>query len=77
MKRAVVDVTDHAVLRYLEPIHNIDVEFYRREVSSLVNAALLEGARSVVKDGFRYMIVEGRVVTVMPNRPPVRPKRKG
>ena len=53
-----LDVTDHAVLRYLERQHGLDVEAVRRHVAGLaVNGAVL-GAVGVAVDEVRLVLAE-------------------
>jgi hypothetical protein len=69
-------VTDHAVLRYLERALGLDVEAVRAEVEARVETGLHHGAGKVVVGGMRYVLRDGRVVTVQrarrpaPSRPP-------
>lgn len=74
MKKPIVHVTDHAVLRYLERVVGFDIEAIRREIGKKVDAVRAEtGARGVISDGFVYRIEGDRVVTVMEhNRPDIR-----
>lgn len=67
-------ITDHALLRYFERKHGIDVEALRQEMlTKNVVEAIKLGADSIVVDGYRYMISENKVTTVLdkgmqPNR---------
>jgi hypothetical protein len=64
-------VTEHALVRYLERVVGIDVETHRRDVARIAaHAAEHEGATAVVKDGWRYVLAGGRVVTVLPTGGP-------
>lgn len=59
-------VSDHAMLRYIERVNGIDLSFIRREIERTTAPAVAVGARSVSKDGFTYMIgVNGVVVTII------------
>lgn len=71
MKKSLIPVTDHAVLRYLERVEGVDVERVRREIGRRVDRAVNLGASGTVIEGFHYVISdEGAVVTVIePNRP--------
>lgn len=65
MKRNRIRVTDHAVLRHLERVEGIDVAAIRDRVRSIVSHADDHPACSAVtKNGFRYVICDGAVVTV-------------
>lgn len=58
-----LDVTDHAVLRYLERQHGLDIEAVRRHVAGLaVNGASL-GAVSVAVEEVRLVLAEQPAVT--------------
>ncbi len=57
-------VTDHALVRYLERVVGIDLTGYRREIETATAHAIEVGASGLIHDGFRYVIAEGRVITV-------------
>lgn len=59
------EVSDHAVLRYLERARGIDVERAREEVARTVARGLQQGACGVLINGLRYVLRAGRVVTVL------------
>jgi hypothetical protein len=61
-------ITDHAVLRYLERVAGLNTESVRAAIEERTRVAVAAGASSITVDGFRYRIVEGRVVTVIPAR---------
>ena len=70
MKKPITTVTDHAVLRYLERVLEIDIETIRREIGHKVDRGVQEGACGVIVDGFRFRLVDGAVTTVVfANRP--------
>lgn len=58
-------VTDHAVLRYLERRHGIDVEGARRTIQQHTSVALDHNAPFVIWDGLRFVIEKGSVVTAL------------
>lgn len=75
MTKPTISVTDHAVLRLLERAHNIDIaEIRKRIVERVARAVDLaasldgEGTVTVVKDGFRYVVKAGTVVTITRER---------
>lgn len=73
MKKPVAYVTDHALLRYLERVLQIDVEQYRREIGRKVDVAMEhEGATGVVVDGFVYKLCGVTVTTVVERARPER-----
>lgn len=58
-------VADHAVLRWLERAHGLDVNACRRHLSGLaVNAARL-GAVGVTIDGVKLVLRDNKVTTVL------------
>lgn len=75
MKKPLHPVSDHAVLRYLERRHGLDVESVRRELGHRVEAACegQSGMSAAVIDGMRFVIsAEGVVVTAMHKNLPER-----
>lgn len=71
MKTPPITVTDHAVLRYLERVLQIDIEAHRAEIArNVALAEEFEGASAVLKNGFRYRLRGGAVVTVVPVHAP-------
>lgn len=58
-------VTDHAVLRYLERAHGLDVEFFRRHIAGLVASGITHGATGVLVENVKIVLVENKVVTVL------------
>ena len=66
-------VTDHAVLRYLERVRDIDVEALRQEIAQLLGVtAENPPRRAKVVGGFLFHVKDGQVVTVV--RPEERPR---
>jgi hypothetical protein len=66
-----VDVSDHALVRYLERVGGFAVEQLRRELGLRLAEAAQAGASTVTIDNFAYRIArdaEGRacVTTVLP-----------
>lgn len=64
MKKPSTRVTDHAIVRYLERVLNLDVERVRREIGQKVDHGVKSGARNVRVGGVSYKLVDGVVVTV-------------
>lgn len=64
-------ISDHALLRYLERVHRLDVKALRADISGRLDAVAQPGfERQVVRyDGMRYLIVEETLVTVIPEAP--------
>ena len=59
-----VRVTDHAILRYFERAHGLDIEFFRRHLAALASSGVREGASAVIAEGVKLILVEDTVVTV-------------
>ncbi len=74
MKKPRVQVTDHAVLRYLERGLQMDIEAIRCEIGHRVERGVDRGASAVCVDGLRYRLVDDVVVTVVPVNRPARGK---
>ncbi|SON55794.1 hypothetical protein HDIA_2253 [Hartmannibacter diazotrophicus] len=66
-------VTDHAVVRYLERVHGLDVAAVREHIAGRAATAVELGAIAVQIEGVRMHLADVTVVTVTPIR---RRKRK-
>lgn len=64
------DVTDHAVLRYLQRVMGFDVEAVRTMISGIVAGPVGIGASAFSSGGVTYKFDHNRVVTVLPNQKP-------
>lgn len=58
-------VTDHAVLRYLERAHGLDVEFFRGHIAALTSTGVTNGATGVKVEGVNFVLQGETVVTVL------------
>lgn len=59
-------VTDHAVLRYLERVKGFDIAAVRKEMlTPEVTSAIRVGAVSLKRDGVEYVLQDGMVITVL------------
>lgn len=68
-------MSDHALLRYIERILEIDVEALRQEVmSDSVKSALRMGASGVTVNGVKMVAKDGVIVTVLAEQ--MRPKKR-
>lgn len=78
MKKPVIPVTDHAVLRYLERVCGVNIEAIRHRIGRKVDLCLDHPtATGVVSDGFLYRIADGRVVRIVQHsQPNIRTGRK-
>lgn len=61
-----VIVTNHAILRYLERAHGVDVAAARRRLAELAEAGIRAGALSVCADDVKLVLKDHKVVTVLP-----------
>lgn len=62
-----VQVTDHAVLRYMERAMGFNVEEVRTHIAAICAGAVSVRATCLRAEGVRFEIVGNRVVTVAPN----------
>lgn len=66
-------VSDHAVLRYLERAHGLDVEYFRAHIESLCAKGIAARAQAVSVDGVKFLLRDGRVISTLPKRAVVYP----
>lgn len=66
MTKNLPTVTDHALVRWLERVHGVDVELFRRQIAE--KCAGLTTARAVRVGGFSYVMRDGVVITVRPEK---------
>lgn len=67
MKKPAIHITDHALLRYLERVLEMDIEAHRRAIGHAVQIAQEhEGCTGVVIDGFSYKLSGNTVITIAP-----------
>lgn len=59
------DVTDNAVLRYIEHGHRLDVKSARERISDLCSNGARYGAHAVAVENVEFILVGGRVVTTV------------
>lgn len=58
-------VSDHAVIRYLERVHDFDFEEQRKELlTPAVLTAIKMGAKKVKRDGYTLVIANNTIVTI-------------
>ena len=65
MTRPRITVTNHAVLRFLERAHNLQVERLRTRIADIGADEAAQGARIVTHGGVQLVIEGDRVVTVL------------
>lgn len=58
-------ITDHALLRWLERRHGIDVDVFRNAMADDVAAALARADENADPMSVQYVVEEGCVVTVL------------
>lgn len=58
-------ITDHALLRWLERVHGIDIDFFRQALLDETRDYIEIGATAVRKDGVTYIFKNGRLITVI------------
>lgn len=64
-----IDVSDHALVRWLQRRHGMDMEGFRAMLAEEVaRVPARRGECRMVLDGFSYLIVNGVLVTVMEYR---------
>ncbi|MDX8354334.1 hypothetical protein [Cognatiyoonia sp. IB215182] len=65
MKRSRINITDHAILRYIERVMEIDVDAVRSSIAATIAVADEHPTCiAVTKDGFRYVLVGDTLVTI-------------
>lgn len=74
-----VVVSDHALVRWLERGHGIEMEAFREMLAGKVANAVAAGASSVKIDGLCFILRRGVLVTVMdkPHQKSSRRRHKG
>ena len=55
-------VTDHAVLRYIERAHGVDVEAIRDHIAETARIGVEHGAKAVITGHVKFIIENGRVI---------------
>lgn len=73
-KSVIVEVTDHAVLRYLERAQGLDIEGLRSEIRQIVLKGAELGASAVHYEGMRFVLRNNSVTTVLNRVRPEGPK---
>jgi hypothetical protein len=62
-----INVTDHALMRFIERVGGVDLTSFRDHIAELVRAAIAIGATQVSIDGFTYVInpTSRAVITIL------------
>lgn len=58
-------ITDHALLRWLERVHGINIDFFRQQLLDETRDYITTGAATVRKDGIVYIFKNGKLITVL------------
>lgn len=63
---AKIRVSDHALVRYLERVHGIDLEDVRREIEDTVKDKVVSSIsnQNIVVNGHRYCIRDSTITTI-------------
>lgn len=64
-----IRITDHALLRWLERAHDIDVEFFRNKMAELVAPYERMPPKQVEIGGVWFVFADRVVTTVVQNKP--------
>lgn len=64
MKKPLYDVSDHALVNYLERIKGMDLETIRRQIGRTVQDGIEKGANGVISEGIVYRLQDNAVVTI-------------
>jgi hypothetical protein len=76
-----VHVSDHAILRYLERAHGLDVDAVRRHIAGRCTTGAELGALTVIVEGVKFVLVAAAadtvVTTVVKPRWPIAPRGAG
>ena len=59
MSKLRVDVSDHAVLRYLQRVGGFDIEALRASIAKRISGHVISTPMTVVLDGYRLLIRDG------------------
>lgn len=60
-------VTDHALIRYLERAHGLDVLHFRKHIAALATNGVKAGASGVTVEGVK-LVLQGNTVTTVLHR---------
>jgi hypothetical protein len=72
MKKPRHNVSDHAVVRYLERVRGVDIARLRAKIGKAAEQALDLGACGAISGGFVYKIRDGVVTTIVAHNQPNR-----
>lgn len=63
-------VTNTAVVRFLELAYGLDIETIRSRIAVLAETGIREGATGIITEGVKLIVLDGRVVNVVHRRTP-------
>jgi hypothetical protein len=63
-----IEVTDHALLRYMERVQGIDLTAIREEIATDLLPLWMPGVKVVKRAGLRYVFQDNRLLTVAPRK---------
>lgn len=79
MKKPIVHITDHALVRYLERVLLVDVDGLRRRIGREIDGRLIEGMPDpcgITVNGVTYKLKGKSVTTCVPAKRRKRPTRR-
>lgn len=62
------DVSDHALVRWLERVHGVDMEWFRAALANDIARLVALDNQLINRDGVTYLIRGGRLVSVTPGK---------
>jgi hypothetical protein len=65
--RPEVRVSDHAIIRWLEPVEGLDLDIIRADILAVAGAAAACGAKVLRKGGHTFILDRGAVITILPD----------
>lgn len=60
-------VSDHALVRWLERVHGIDMEFYRQKLAEEVGPVAGVGDMAITRSGIKFLVRDDTLITVVDN----------
>lgn len=58
-----LQITDHALVRYLERVHGMDLDAVRNEMLADLGPCIIDPEFAAIRHGLIYQVRGGRVVT--------------
>lgn len=67
-QKSQLEISDHALIRYIERVLEVDLDPVRKQLMDKVLPSYAGMSRqAVVKGGFRYILADGKIATVIPD----------